>query len=58
MLVLIPECAFSFRRVKENEVKKREAKLKGIKVDCKRQVSCYLLKSTVVVDLVLDLLSL
>merc|ERR1711991_2870 len=25
------------RRVKENEVKKREAKLKGIKVDCKRQ---------------------
>jgi len=25
------------RRVKENEVKKREAKVKGVKVDCKRQ---------------------
>ena len=32
---------YSQRRVKENEIKKKEAKEKGIKVDCKRKV-CFL----------------
>ena len=41
-----------FRRVKENEQKKREAKEKGVKVTCKRMVSNEVLRnSNIVIDI-------
>ena len=32
---------FIYRRVKENEIKKKEAKEKGVKADCKRKAGYF-----------------